>query len=495
MKIRAIGLRDFRAFPSDYRFDFGDRNLALYGENGCGKSSLFHAFVEFFDLHRKATPFAEFRNIFIDPPSTDGHVTVEFSEGLPAVWSFGAPRPSGDTRVQQTALRVGCIDYRALLRTHFVHLDAKVNLFSLIVGDLLGNYPILLPGGRPSTIRESWRQVESSKPRTRHRSNLRVAHSSVSVFNDAVRQELPKLAAKASDLLAIFPNCKKMVLQFDFPGLLCDEGLKEFIRKEINLQVSFDGKILTGHHFLMNEERLSAIALALYFAGLLVSIPAPLPNAPQFPKILVLDDVLIGLDMSNRIPVLDLLEQLFADWQILLMTHDKVWNEIVRLRTQGKSWHYDELYVGEAQGGGEVPIHKPDGKGWGDYLARARDHLALSDERAAAVYARAAFESKIMRYCEKKKAKVEYHSDPRRIGAQVFWDALKKVVNEELSKTPTTDTKRPALIAIQAGFAGIEVYRKIVLNPLSHSAAASIARAEIQGAIDAIDNFGKLLDG
>lgn len=37
----------------------------------------------------------------------------------------------------------------------------------------------------------------------------------------------------------------------------------------------------------------------------------------------MLDDVLIGLDMSDRMPVLDILRQRFADWRIILLTHDK----------------------------------------------------------------------------------------------------------------------------------------------------------------------------
>jgi hypothetical protein len=193
--------------------------------------------------------------------------------------------------------------------------------------------------------------------------------------------------------------------------------------------------------------------------------------------LLVLDDVLVGLDMANRMPVLDLLQQRFTDWQIILLTYDKVWYEIVRMQTEStQDWRYHEMYLGISPDGYEVPIHRGHGEGWPDLLTQARKHLADNDERAAAVYARAAFEGKLQRYCEKNAVPVRYHSDPRRIDAQSFWDAVKKRLQDE-GKT----------VAYRSIISQIETFRKIVLNPLSHAAPTMVTRAEIQGAIDAVE--------
>ena len=43
--------------------------------------------------------------------------------------------------------------------------------------------------------------------------------------------------------------------------------------------------------------------------------------------------------------------------------------------------------------------------------------------------------------------------------------------------------------ALNNMFKQIELYRKIVLNPLSHSAATPITKVEIQGAIDAVSQL------
>ena len=118
-----------------YTFDLDDgKNLLVYGENGSGKSSLFRALVEFFNLDSRAKPFADYKNIFSDPALTDGHITVHFDDSqMPALWQFGATRPTGEARVAETALRKGCLDYRALLRTNFLHDAGSVNLFDLVI--------------------------------------------------------------------------------------------------------------------------------------------------------------------------------------------------------------------------------------------------------------------------------------------------------------------------------------------------------------------------
>lgn len=50
MKIKTLSLTDFRAFPgpAPARFALDGKNLLVYGENGSGKSSLFHALRGFF---------------------------------------------------------------------------------------------------------------------------------------------------------------------------------------------------------------------------------------------------------------------------------------------------------------------------------------------------------------------------------------------------------------------------------------------------------------
>lgn len=149
MRIAKIELNDFRAFPGpqDYTFDLGPggSNLLLYGENGSGKSSLFRAIQEFFRLDGKGKPFADHKNIFSDRlagrPVTEGHITLHFTDGSTHRWPNGADRPvvatGSPVQLQEAARRKGLLDYRALLQTNFIHRTGRVNVFDLVVKELL----------------------------------------------------------------------------------------------------------------------------------------------------------------------------------------------------------------------------------------------------------------------------------------------------------------------------------------------------------------------
>jgi hypothetical protein len=246
--------------------------------------------------------------------------------------------------------------------------------------------------------------------------------------------------------------------------------------------VSLNGRKLASHHHFLNEARLSAIAVSLYLASLLVSIPPPPPGAPEYPKLLVLDDVLIGLDMANRMPVLEILKKHFADWQILLLTYDKVWFDIVRLQTQDtKEWRYSELFRQTSPEGVEVPVYKDEGEGWPAFIARAKQHLQGNDERAAVAYARAAFEGRVKNYCESKSLPVRYSSDPRKMESEWFWKAIK---DKAAADGKTAD--------YQQLFRDIETHRKIILNPLSHADPVSVTRTEIEAAIKVVEALASL---
>jgi ABC-type dipeptide/oligopeptide/nickel transport system ATPase subunit len=76
-------------------------------------------------------------------------------------------------------------------------------------------------------------------------------------------------------------------------------------------------------HSFLNEAKLTAVALAIRLAVLKRTLSQEANSAKL--KLLVLDDLLISLDMSNREKVIDLiLNKYIKEYQVFLLTHDKV---------------------------------------------------------------------------------------------------------------------------------------------------------------------------
>ena len=483
MRLNKLVLNDFRAFPGDlgdYTFDLGGQNLLIFGENGSGKSSLFRAIEEFFTRQTPGRPFADFKHRFT-PGQTGGHITASFDDGSHHQWS-AAGRPT-DTRVADTARRKGCLDYRSLLRTNFSHAEQnRVNIFQIVVEELWPELPITLPG-LPSntTLGSLWRTAQSHLPqringRWQQNNARRLGRlgAAANNFNAALAHRLSELKTEATRLLARFPGCE-LVPHLSAPGITYDAASRSFTRKEIWLDVDFRGGPYGGHHQELNEARLSAIALALYFAGLRVCYP---PGAGYL-KLLVLDDVLIGLDLANRFPVLELLRDEFTDWQIILLTHDTVWFEMTKeFFEHSGGWKEFRLYDAEVSVGRRAPRFENDNTD----LAVAKRHFNANppDLKAAAVYARSALEKKLRSVCVKKGLKVKFQSNPKMVSADSLWQAFLDKDQDQLAQS------KPAFISATLK-SNLEAVRSVVINELSHSRATSLTSADLQAAIAAVE--------
>jgi len=116
------------------------------------------------------------------------------------------------------------------------------------------------------------------------------------------------------------------------------ELLPPFIKLSIQqLKPNTKPKNIDRPQSFLNEAKLTAIALAIRF-----TILEKRPKKPEI-KILALDDLLISLDMSNRMDVLKMIFKLYEkDYQLFFFTHERgFYNEIKRW-TEGNdtSWNY-----------------------------------------------------------------------------------------------------------------------------------------------------------
>jgi hypothetical protein len=289
-------------------------------------------------------------------------------------------------------------------------------------------------------------------------------------FNAGVTQILNDLTVQANQMLAVFEQNVSIRLSLAGEGLQYKPSETRVANKIdnriITLSVDYYGRSVARHHMFLNEARLSAIAISIYLGALLMNPSSQL-------RVLFLDDVLIGLDFSNRLPLLAVLERFFLDWQVILATYDKVWFDMAWQHVEGTGyWVRGELYRGKTNEG-DIPVYCESK----DYLKVAQDYITNNDFKAAAVYIRSAYERCLTRFCEKQCVLVRYCENPKYQESNDFWQQIKKAtLKDGGAKVISPSIERD-----------IDLYRSSILNPLSHSRTASPERVEVEGALKTVD--------
>jgi hypothetical protein len=359
----------------------------------------------------------------------------------------------------------GFIDYKKLLATYYLQQDAPtVNIFNLLLENIFDHAENDLTR-RP--FGEEWRYIKETASTLNKRSSKQKQEliDRIKNFNNGLRVKLEELQSKAQEILDAFNY--QLEIELHFGGVEYDGPTGTIGKQIVGLKVKFFGAGREDHHLFLNEAKLSAIALAIFFAALLLQPVSRL-------RVLALDDVLIGLDMSNRLPVLDILDTHFSAYQIFFFTYDRPWYEIVRHHLESNrrmgEWECIEFFSARTDDQ-DLPIYAPDRK----FLERAKEHLNNNDWKAAAVYARTHFEAKLKKFCDKQDLKVRYKEKANELTTEDFWNSVKEAVPIQNWVQLT-----PQLIS------EVQTCRKVILNPLSHAAWSNIHRREVEQAIDVI---------
>lgn len=110
------------------------------------------------------------------------------------------------------------------------------------------------------------------------------------------------------------------------------------VGRSAEIQLSYYDLIVKPAYKVLSESLLNSLGLAVYFTCV--------KRFNEESKFVVLDDIMNSLDMGHRDTLLDLLEQEFSDYQVILFTHDLHWFERIQRRFPGwlhkkiKNWNY-----------------------------------------------------------------------------------------------------------------------------------------------------------
>ena len=156
----------------------------------------------------------------------------------------------------------------------------------------------------------------------------------------------------------------------------------------ITIKLTADGlsgqnsKVSQPHTFL-NEAKLTAIALSIRLSILRTRLAGE-----DILKILVLDDLLISLDMSNREIVTNMLieDEFLKDYQIIMLTHDRAFFEMAKQKFDTvveHPWNFFEMYIDD-----KGDFEKPYLQKSLNYFEKAEKHFREYDYSACANYLR-----------------------------------------------------------------------------------------------------------
>ena len=350
-RITSIQLQNFRAFYGQYDpiVLLTGENLLLYGENGSGKSSLFKALKHYFQSSRQ-TGFVFEENSYAPAP-VNGSIVISFSDvdaaGLPItgtqqILTFSNTVSNHNVAlVQNTDLIKGFFDYRSLLKVYF---GSQNNLFDLVVNEILYEH---IPVGETEGIGFQLKSIRQTLKTTDRRFNDHWdALYELPIYETMFRALLDRVFLRLNRFLIDYFKFNLRVW-YELQPIEFDHDFKVWdIKQDLRLIIKLNGRVLLNHTEYLNEARLSALAICLYLASLKQN-----PAAFDY-KILFLDDVFIGLDASNRIPILKILKQEFTDYQILITSYDRHWYELAQrffIKNSPGKWVFANLYVGKQQ--------------------------------------------------------------------------------------------------------------------------------------------------
>lgn len=162
-----------------------------------------------------------------------------------------------------------------------------------------------------------------------------VSNELISLIQENVKSRFNEISERIGKYFAILRNDKDIK---DIEIVLNEEKGRAAGRSA-EIQLHYYDVSVKPAYKVLSESLLNSLGLAVYFTCI-----------KQFNnncKFIVLDDIMNSLDIDKRDTLLDLIEQEFSDYQIILFTHDYYWfQKIVRrfpgwIRKKIKDWRYE----------------------------------------------------------------------------------------------------------------------------------------------------------
>lgn len=545
-KINKLTISNFKAFPIKEIFELNGKNLLVYGENGSGKSSIYWAIYTFLQSSIKSD--SEIKKYF-NPTHKDSLINIfsdskiesfiEFNvidteDKKEEIYRISNNKINTNTRDEIKELNQASdfINYKILMDFHNFKHSENINIFSIFKKDIFPYFQTSNNEPFSDLLKEIEKKLEKVK-----------------------KNKIDRFPAKNSILYIEYENkIKYFNNEFDTLILKIVESIEVFLNKYFNddkikfkINIQYDQKFqynLNNDHNLtepcvsltaeynkngtyqpiekpqsfFNEARLTAIALSIRFSLLKIKL-----SISDF-KILVLDDMLLSLDMSNRMRVIDIILKEFSDYQIILTTHDKGFFDEIKRNIHKDDWKHLEIYS-------DHNSNNPIVKDSNDHMKKAKQYYDSKDYEACSTYLRKEAEEILKKLLKKQnsnehielenlineaKKEVEFSFEIKNIRSlfdrNFTSDDIKKLYN--LEKEQDIELKKRLEKLRNDTFSmllkqyehqqndvtknklkkldNLKSLKDRVLNPASHSISTPLYDKEINDAIKLIEDIKKV---
>jgi energy-coupling factor transporter ATP-binding protein EcfA2 len=392
--IHTLKIKNFKAFPIEQEFNFEGKHVLIYGENGSGKSSIYWALYTLLQssiVGKKTAKYFQIggndsllnTNTGSDESAVRIRLCDQKEEGYFLLDKRGFQSSEiGANRLGEMNLSSDFISYRLMMNIFNIKHSETVDLWHFFEKDILP----FLEDGKQQNWNTLYNDIINTRPyalregilkNTQPTNNLFKAYQAkIDYFNEILLAKLADILlvnvsdGKAENRISriyneLFQEAEGKLYEFDIVSTSLKFEKRKYqeersgttypyeannfwdiSKPQLRLSVRENGVDIVKPHSFFNEARLTRIALAIRLA-ILETRPKIFEH-----RILVLDDLLISLDMSNREAVLDaLLNKYQNKFQLIILTHERSFFELIRRTVNHEhnlsDWKLFEMYENE----------------------------------------------------------------------------------------------------------------------------------------------------
>lgn len=424
-RIKSIQIKNFKAFQ-DLKVNLDGRHLLAYGGNGSGKSSLYWALYTFLQSGSKATDQVQ---KYFDPDHAEKLLNIHAAAGSSGEITLTLQNEDGSATTGYTIakdqhgtksvpeivtgnLASDFITYRVLFSFYNFTNSQQIDLWPVFEREIL-------PFCQSSVLEDIsalWLEVKNDDPFKKIQQRGYQGYHTTALYNrydgkikrlnQALDEVMSSISKKAQEFYTRhFQQTTEPALELEVKmtqPVNYDRRQHKLTHPSVGLGVRLPSGPIIPHTFL-NEAKLTQIALSIRLAATLVN----LQDSPL--KLLVLDDLLISLDMDNRMKIIDIiLGADFADYQKIILTHNLGFFQELRrqLASEHTDWSFRTFHGAPSEG---ISLNQQKND-----MEQAAEHLQRYELEECASRLRKAAENTARLYREWKTGKNlkagEFHS-------------------------------------------------------------------------------------